>query len=115
MKDDVQPSQQELLIEQTKAKQRNTIWPDTFQNGRSVDEYLWKGSPDAPLVQRIGAVIFGLFFMLMSVILVEADRETMPDRKSIAAVIVGIVFFGIGLKVFLNGFRRRKREPENTQ
>jgi len=83
-------------------------------NGHGVDEFLWKGSPDAPLVQRVGAWIFGVTFMFLGVALTEADRETSPDRKSTAFVIVGILFFGVGVKVFLNGFRRRQRNKENT-
>jgi len=102
------PSDTEKLVEEVRAKQSNTVWPDTLLNGRSVDEFLWKGSPDAPLVQRIGAWIFGLFFMFGGAVFVEADRETTPDRKSLVVVIVGVAFFLIGLKVFFNGFRRRK-------
>ena len=112
---DTEPSQDGHLIEEIKAKQRNTVWPDTHRNGRSVDEYLWKGSPDAPLVQRIGAWVFGFTFMLLAVALIEVDRETSPDRKSIAFVILGVAFFGVGLKVFLNGFRRRNRNMGNSQ
>lgn len=97
------------MIEDVNAKQRNTLWPDAMINGRSVDEFLWKGSPDAPLVQRIGAWIFGLTFMLLGIGLVEIDREIEPYRKSLALVVLGVVCFWIGVKVFWNGFRRRKR------
>jgi len=51
---------QQQLIEELKQKQRKPVWPDTLLNGRNVDEYLWKGSPVGPLVQRIGAWISGL-------------------------------------------------------
>jgi hypothetical protein len=113
MKSDPESPQQ--LIEPVKNKQRNTVWPDTLLNSRGVDEYLWKGSSDAPLVQRIGAVVFGVAFMLGSVGLIEADRETTPDRKSIVVVILGVAFFAVGLKVLLNGLRWRKRKTGNTQ
>lgn len=115
MKSDPRPLQDEHLIEAIEAKQRNTVWPDALQNGRSVDAFLWKGSANAPLVQRIGAWIFGFTFMLLAVALIEVDRETTPDRKSIAFVILAVLFFGVGLKVFLNGFRRRKRNTESAQ
>jgi hypothetical protein len=65
------------LIDETRAKQRNVVFPDTVRNARSVDAFLWRGSPDAPLVQRIGAWLFGSMFVL-------------------------------GVKVFLNGCKRRK-------
>lgn len=108
MKSDSEPQQQ--LVEEIKEKQRNTVWPDTLLNSRNVDEYLWKGSPNAPLVQRIGAWLFGFTFILLGVMLVEVDRETTPERKSIALVILAVLFFGLGIKVFLNGFRRRHKE-----
>jgi len=112
MKSDPKPQQQ--LIEEVKRKQRNTVWPDTMVNGRSVDEYLWKGSPEAPLVQRVGAWLFGGLFMVSGVSMIEAIREMSPDRKSPASVIVGVLiavlFFGVGLKVFINGFQRRRRD-----
>src|ERR1700760_4352253 len=110
-----EPSQDRHLIEEIKAKQRNIVWPDTLRNGGSVDEFLWKGSSDASLVQRIGAWVFGFTFMLLAIALIEVDRETSPDRKSIAFVILGVAFFGVGLKMFLNGFRRRKRDVGNSQ
>lgn len=113
MENDPKPQQQ--LIEEVSRKQRNIVWPDTMVNGRSVDEYLWKGSPDAPLVQRVGAWLFGLTFMLLATALIEATRES-PERGSpasaILVVFIAVLFFLVGLKVFINGFRLRKR---NTQ
>ncbi len=114
MKDHNHVSDQQDLIDEIKAKQSNTVWPDTMTNSRGVDEFLWKGSPDAPLVQRIGAWIFGVTFVLLGIGFVEADREIAPDRKSLAFVILGVVYFLIGVKVFLNGFRRRKKTAEKT-
>lgn len=84
-------------------------------NGRSVDEFLWKGSPDAPLVQRMGAWIFGLAFMLIAVGVMDAYLEQSPDRQSIAEVVFAIAVFAVGLKVFLNGFRRRKKGEQEPQ
>jgi hypothetical protein len=62
-------------MEEIEAKQRNTVWPDTLRNSRSVDEFLWKGSSDAPLVQRAGAWIFGLTFILLSLALLDVAYE----------------------------------------
>jgi hypothetical protein len=38
-----------------------------LRGGRSVDELLWKGAQDAPMVQRIGAGIFALAFFLLAI------------------------------------------------
>ena len=115
MNDDKKSVQHEHVIEEIEAKQRNTIWPDTLMNGRSVDEFLWKGSPDAPLVQRIGAWIFGIAFMLVGAVMMGVYLQQSPDRQSIAEVVLAVVFFGGGLKVFLNGFRRRKKREQKFQ
>lgn len=113
------PEPQHRVIEETNRKQRNTVWPDTMLNGRNVDEFLWKGSPDAPLVQRIGACIFGVVFMLGGVGMIESVREMSPDRKSPASVFVSVLiallFVLGGLKVFMNGFRRLKGTARKTR
>jgi hypothetical protein len=92
------------VIEEVSGKQSNTFWPDTMKNSSSVDEFLWKGSPDAPLVQRMGAWIFGITFMVagLAVLLITHKEQSWID------IVVSIVSFSIGIKVFLNGFRRRK-------
>jgi hypothetical protein len=66
------------FIESIKAKQRNTVWPDTLINSRGVDEFLWKGSPDPSLVQRLAAFIFGLTFVLLGVVLRLSVTKTIP-------------------------------------
>ncbi len=93
-------------IEEVRAKQRNTVWPDATKNSRSVDVFLWKGSPNAPLVQRIGAWIFGLAFILIGLLWVDVAFE----RHSPVFGVLSIGWFAVGGKVFLNGFRRRKVE-----
>ena len=44
-------------------KQRNIVWPGPLVNSRGVDEFLWKGSPNPTLIQRIAAWLFGLVFI----------------------------------------------------
>jgi hypothetical protein len=99
-------TKQDQAIEEVRAKQRNTVWPDTIRNSRSVDAFLWKGSTDAPLVQRIGACIFGLTFILGGLGWVDVAYE----RHWPVFGVLSIVWFVVGGKVFLNGFRRRKVE-----
>ena len=53
------------LIAEVKASQRNTAWFDVLRNGRSVDSLLWKASPTAKPVRRIGVLIPGLAFFLV--------------------------------------------------
>ena len=104
MKNKTENSNQQRLVEEIEAKQKNTVWPDTMKNSRSVDEFLWKGSPDAPLIQRMGAWLFGIFFLLCGFACLDLAYKS----HSWADVIYSVAGFLIGGKVFLNGFRRHK-------
>jgi hypothetical protein len=59
------------FIDETRARQRNIAFPDTLRNGRAVDVFLFKGSPNPPLVQRIAAWILGLLFIGIGLSLFE--------------------------------------------
>jgi hypothetical protein len=91
------------FIDDITAKQRNVVWPDTLRNGRAVDKFLWNGSPNAPLVQRIGAWIFGLTFSLAGVAFLGVARTD----GSWPWALSGLGLILLGAKVFGNGFRRR--------
>jgi hypothetical protein len=51
------------LFKEVSRRQRNTLWPDAMVNSSSVDALLWKGSPKATKVQRVGIVVWGLTLM----------------------------------------------------
>jgi len=104
----------ERLIEEVRGRQRNTVWPDTMINGSAVDAFLWKGSPHPTLVQRIGAWIFGLFFVLMGIVLIGAIEQRGPDPGRWLGVVLAFAFIALGGRVFRNGFRRRVRTPPET-
>jgi hypothetical protein len=101
---------QEKIIEEVKAKQRNTLWPETMTSGRAVSEFLWRGNPDATIFQRIGAWIFGLFFILISL----ANADTAYEDHSWLGAVFSIICFLIGGKIFLNGFRRHTAAKNKT-
>jgi hypothetical protein len=104
MKLKTETSDNDESIEAIKAKQRNTVWPDTMVNSRGVDAFLWRGDPDAPLVQRIGTCVFGLIFILIGLGWVDAAFE----KHDLVFGVLSIAWFLIGGKVFLNGFRKRR-------
>jgi hypothetical protein len=106
MKPETKPPDQEQMIEEIKARQRNTLWPETFTNGRAVSTFLWRGSPDATLVQRVGLWIFGILFILFGILAIEGYRDAGPDERSYLSVVAAIILFSLGARVFLNGFRR---------
>ena len=101
----------ERFIEEFKAKQRNTVWPGPLVNGRGVDEFLWNGSPDAPLVQRIGAWIFGLTFISIGIGFVDVGYR----EQSWGDIVFSAIWFLLGGKVLLNGFKRHKNKTSKTR
>jgi hypothetical protein len=103
MKNEAEIPEQRRIIEEIKAKQRNSVFPDTLRNSRSVDEFLWRGSPKATLVQRMAAWMFGLFFTLAGVAFLDVAYE----KHYWIYGVLSIGWFLVGGKVFPNGFRRR--------
>jgi hypothetical protein len=92
-------------IESVKARQRNLTWPDVLRGSRSVDEFLWKGARDAPLVQRIGAVILGLTYILVGVAFAGMALE--QGKWFIGAAVP--IIFGLGGWFIRNALLRKKR------
>ncbi len=98
--------QRQKLIEDIKTKQSNTVWPDALRNSRGVDEFLWRGSPNAPLVQRIGAWVFGITLLIFGIVFLDvAHRMHSPFD-----LVPSLAFFPLGTRVCLNGFRRSESE-----
>jgi hypothetical protein len=97
------------LIEEVRASQRNTIWPDTVRNSRNVDAFLWLGPPNAKPVQRIGAVIIGLFFLLIGL----GTLVLAYDRQSLIQLLVGLSACALGARVTIKAFR--KDRPKHSR
>jgi hypothetical protein len=95
------------FIDEIRAKQRNIVFPDGLANGAAVDKFLLKGSPNPSLVQRVGAWLFGLIFLLVGVVFLGIART----NGSRLWAFVAFGFLLLGVKVFLNGFRRREPGP----
>jgi len=41
-------------------RQKNTVLPDTLRNEKYVFAFLWRGSPNITLVQRLGSALLAL-------------------------------------------------------
>ena len=98
------------FIKELNAKQKNLVWPDFVVNGRAVDAFLWRGSPNPTLVQRIGACLFGSIFIGLGVLLLF--------NRTYSWLYVPISWGTIllGLRFCRNGFRKRgRRQNENER
>ena len=89
-------------IESVKESQKNTIWPDVLRGSRSVDELLWKGARDAPMVQRIGVVILALAYLLVAVVFVSMA----VGQGSWFAGAFAALLFGVGGWFIRNALRK---------
>lgn len=96
---------QDRFIEDARIRQSNTLWPDAMINSSSVDALLWKGSPKATKVQRVGIAIFGLTFALLGVIfeLIASQKHKLFDA------LLGLLFLALGIKLLLNAFKRQPK------
>ena len=101
---------QDHLIEDVRASQRNTLWPDAMVNSSSVDALLWKGSPTATKVQRIGIAIWGLTFACFGTFFeMIASQKHQPFL-----IFFGLLWLALGTKLFLNAFKRTPK-PTTTK
>jgi hypothetical protein len=100
--------------EEMEAKQRGLLWPDMLRSGRSVDEFLWKGSPAATPVQRVGLALFAIIFLFFTTILVVVvfTQDNWAGRilGGFFAIICGVS----GIRFLMNAFRRGAK-PRKTK
>jgi hypothetical protein len=92
---------QQDFIEEIKARQRNTVWPEMQANSRAVDSLIFKGDPNATPVQRIGIGLFGAFFVLAGIAFIGIGR----DLHSVAPFLISFAAFLLGGLVLFNSLR----------
>ena len=93
------------------ARQRNTVWPDILRNGRSMDGFLWNGSPDATPVQRAGSAIFGLAFLAAGFAFAYIAVSKGGSGASLLIMLCGLFWVVIGCKVLGNAFVIKSKNP----
>ena len=78
---------------------------DKKDSVQPTEQFLWKGPPDAPLVQRVGARLVGSVFVCFGLF---TFYEILPDSPFFA-VLFGAGIAALGLWVFLNGLAGRSK------
>lgn len=100
------------VLEYVERKQRNTLWPDAMVNSSSVDALLWKGSPKATKLQRVGIAIWGLTFLSLGAFFVFVLAS---EQHSLMAAVIGLFGLALGTRITFNAFRRApKLKGRNT-
>jgi hypothetical protein len=85
-------------------RQRNVQWHDTFRNNHFVNELLWKGRPDATLVQRIGIALFSIAPLTFAVVLISVAWDASPDPAAILFLLMALPFIVFGTRLLRNAF-----------
>lgn len=96
-------SDQDMFIEQVKARQRNVVWPGPLINTRGVDAFLFNGSPNPTLVQRIGAWLFGFTFIALGIgfLVLTLDGAAVFSILAIGSL-------ALGVRICYNGCRKAR-------
>jgi hypothetical protein len=96
----------ERYIDEMRTKQENTVWPNYIANTQGVNEFFLKGSANPTPVQRIGAWLFGLTFILggfgLMFIAVHRQGSQWPGW------VVAVGLWALGGWTCYNGSRKRK-------
>ena len=98
-------------IREIDARQRNILLPDTLRNAALVDAFLWKGSPDATYVQRIGMGLFGLVLLCPGALLVSFGcSRGDPLAFRFLMFLLALPWVAIACKLLRNAFRHRTQK-----
>jgi hypothetical protein len=108
------------FIDETRASQRNIVFPDTARNGRSVDAFLWRGVPNPTTVQRIGAWIWGvvligcgLSMLFFASEIIHAEHKEFGDWLAYP-ICLGFSGFTLlwGARILRNFWPKREAKPQ---
>jgi hypothetical protein len=93
-------------MEDIHAELMSTVRLDRSRESNTGDAFLWKGSPDATFIQRIGLWLFGLYLVGLGAGMIAIGR----GEDSLLAGGMGLAGVFLGLKLCRNGSMGRKRE-----
>ena len=101
------------LIADTERGQENILWPGLLSKGRNMNELLWRGEANLPIVQRIAVWLIGPMLIGMGACYFYlAVREEQGSLSRAIDGIFGIGLFLVGIRVFRNGFPRQSRRAD---
>jgi len=96
---------QDHLTEDVRARQQDVLWPDAMVNSSSVDALLWKGSPNATKVQRVGIAIWGLAFACIGAV----SEMGAYEKRELFLALFGLPWLALGAKLCFNAFKRNPK------
>jgi hypothetical protein len=105
----------EQIREDVEARQRATDWPDTLRNGRTIDAFFWKGDPNAKPVQRIGLIVFALFFLLIGIFGASIPFQKNFENGSSIVLVVALLPLLLSMRLLRNSFLRPQKHHSNNE
>lgn len=94
--------QLDSLLDDMKTAQRNTIWPTTLRGGKAIDEYLWRGAKNAPLIQRVGAVILAMAYLAVALFFISFAT----NGGGVLAALFAFALVAVGARIVWSANRR---------
>jgi hypothetical protein len=91
----------EESINDIRFRQRNIVWPDVIVNANRVNRFLFKGARNAPVVQRIGALLFGIVLAGSGIVNLSLDYKV----GTLVGSIVSFTIIGVGVIFCVNAVR----------
>lgn len=103
------------IREDVEARQRNTVWPDTFRNSAIIDAFLWKGDPNAKPVQRIGLIILSCFSLLLCLFLITVPFQKKFEGASSIVFLAALIPLLVAMRLLRNAFLRPPRHHSRNR
>ena len=99
----------EQLRADVEARQRNTLWEDARQGGKSVDAFVWNGDRNAKPVQRAGLFVFAVTFLLPAVGFASIPFQKDFEDGWAIEFLFAFLWLLISLRLFRNACLRAQR------
>jgi hypothetical protein len=110
------PNDFERIRQETEDNQKATLWEDGLRNGKSVDEFLWKGDSNAKPIQRAGLIVFAITFWFLGVLITAISWSKGSDDEGPWGVffgsLIGLAFVALSIRLFFNAFCRKKQHTD---
>jgi hypothetical protein len=92
--------------EGTPDSKQNLVFIDAARNSRGVNNFLWRGSGDAPLIHRVVDCLFGLVLSVFGLFIIYMAREGSSSDR-ILSVIIGLSSLAGAVWEFRNACKRK--------
>lgn len=109
---DERPTDLDDVWRDVEERQKSILWEDQFRNNRRTTEFLWHGDPQAKPVQRIGLVVFAIFYVMIALVSFDAWYRSDPDERAPMLLVISGVLLLLAIRFIRNAFLRGPNRPK---